>query len=147
MATLTLLRGLPGSGKSTWAREHADGNTVIVSLDGLREMMAGGRRAWHETMNPRMSRLLARQALTLIDNLLAENVNVISDSQHVNPEYCVEELRIAGRHDARVETVTFDMPLDMLLERNRTRLEADRVPEDYLCSQYAKWHDLLEREP
>lgn len=147
MAVLTLLRGLPGSGKSTWAREHVDGNTVIVSLDGLREMMAGSRQAWHETMNPRMGRLLARQALTLIDSLLAENVNVISDSQHVNPGFCVEELNIARRYDAKIRTVTFDVPLSVLLERNRTRLEADRVPEDYLRSQYAKWHDVLEREP
>lgn len=147
MTTLTLLRGLPGSGKSTWARRHVDGNTVIVSLDGLREMMAGGRRAWHETMSPQMGRMLARQANMLIDNLLAEGVNVISDSQHVNPEYCMEELRIAQRYDARVETVTFDVPLSVLLERNRTRPDADRVPEAYLRSQYEAWHGVLEREP
>lgn len=60
MVTLTLLRGLPGSGKSSWARAHVDANTVVVSLDGLREMMAGSRRAWHGTMTPRMNRLLVR---------------------------------------------------------------------------------------
>lgn len=60
MTTLTILRGLPGSGKSTWARKHVDSNTVIVSLDGLREMMAGGRQAWHETMNPQLNRILVR---------------------------------------------------------------------------------------
>ena len=92
MTTLTILRGLPGSGKSTWARKHVDSNTVIVSLDGLREMMAGGRQAWHETMNPQLNRILVRQAHTIISDLLAKGVNVISDSQHVNPRFCVDEV-------------------------------------------------------
>lgn len=146
MVTLTLLRGLPGSGKSSWARAHVDANTVVVSLDGLREMMAGSRRAWHGTMTPQMNRLLVRQADTLIDGLLAKGVNVISDAQHADPKYCAAEAGIALRHKARVETVTFDEPLDTLLERNRTRPEADRVPEDYLRSQYGSWHGMLVRE-
>ena len=146
MTTLTILRGLPGSGKSTWARQHADSNTVIVSLDGLRAMMAGGRQAWHETMNPQMNRLLVRQAHTIISDLLAKGVNVISDSQHVNPRFCVDEVRIASRHKAHVETVTLDVPLDDLLERNSSRVESDRVPEEYLRTQYEAWHGYLERD-
>lgn len=133
MTTLTILRGLPGSGKSTWARKHVDSNTVIVSLDGLREMMAGGRQAWHETMNPQLNRILVRQAHTIISDLLAKGVNVISDSQHVNPRFCVDEVQIAVRHKAHVETFTFNMPLDVLLERNQTRPENDRVPDGSGC--------------
>lgn len=143
MSTLTILRGLPGSGKSTWARKHVDANTVIVSLDGLREMMAGGRQAWHETMNPQTNRLITRQAHTIISDLLAKGMNVISDSQHANPRFCVDEVRIAMERKAHIKTVTFDMPLDELLERNRTRSEADRVPEEYLRTQYETWHDTL----
>ena len=43
LATLTIMRGLPASGKSTWARKHVADHpdTVIVSLDGLRRMMMG----------------------------------------------------------------------------------------------------------
>lgn len=146
MTTLTILRGLPGSGKSAWARQHADSNTVIVSLDGLREMMAGGRQAWHETMNPQLNRLLVRQAHTIISDLLAKGVNVISDSQHVNPRFCVDEVQIAVRHKAHVETFTFNMPLDVLLERNQTRPENDRVPEEYLRTQYETWRENLDHE-
>lgn len=146
MTTLTILRGLPGSGKSTWARKHIDSNTVIVSLDGLREMMAGGRQAWHETMNPQLNRILVRQAHTIISDLLAKGVNVISDSQHVNPRFCVDEVQIAARHKAHVETFTFNTPLDVLLERNQTRPENDRVPEEYLRTQYETWHENLDHE-
>lgn len=109
-------------------------------------MMAGGRQAWHETMNPQMNRLLVRQAHTIISDLLAKGVNVISDSQHVNPRFCVDEVRIASRHKAHVETVTLDVPLDDLLERNSSRVESDRVPEEYLRTQYEAWHGYLERD-
>lgn len=146
MTTLTILRGLPGSGKSTWARKHVDSNTVIVSLDGLREMMAGGRQAWHETMNPQLNRILVRQAHTIISDLLAKGVNVISDSQHVNPRFCVNEVQIAVRHKAHVETMTFNTSLDVLLERNQTRPENDRVPEEYLRTQYETCHENLDHE-
>lgn len=146
MSTLTILRGLPGSGKSTWARKHVDANTVIVSLDGLREMMAGGRQAWHETMNPQLNRILVRQAHTIISDLLAKGVNVISDSQHVNPRFCVDEIRIAARHKAHVETITFNVPLAELLERNQSRPENDRVPEEYLRTQYETWHENLNHD-
>lgn len=146
MTTLTILRGLPGSGKSTWARKHVDSNTVIVSLDGLREMMAGGRQAWHETMNPQLNRILVRQAHAIISDLLSKGVNVISDSQHVNPRFCVDEVQIAVRHKAHVETFTFNTPLDVLLERNQTRPENDRVPEEYLRTQYETWHENLDHE-
>lgn len=44
MPTLTLTVGLPGCGKSTWAREEvkkAKSKTIIVNLDDIRETMAG----------------------------------------------------------------------------------------------------------
>lgn len=97
-------------------------------------------------MNPQLNRILVRQAHTIISDLLAKGVNVISDSQHVNPRFCVDEVQIAVRHKAHVETFTFNTPLDELLERNRTRVESDRVPEKYLRTQYETWHGCLERD-
>lgn len=41
MATLTLLRGLPGSGKSTWAREHV---YDLIKSARLRAYKVGRRR-------------------------------------------------------------------------------------------------------
>lgn len=145
MTTLTILRGLPGSGKSTWARTHVDSNTVIVSLDSLREMMAGSRQTWHETMDPRMNRLLIRQAHTIIGDLLRKGVNVISDAQHADPRFFAEEVQIAARNKANVKAISFTHTWDVLQERNRIRPEAERVPEDYLRSQYEKWHERLEK--
>ncbi len=43
--TVILTTGLPGSGKSTWAREHAaqfDGDVVLTSRDDIRKMLGFG---------------------------------------------------------------------------------------------------------
>lgn len=49
MAKLVILQGLPGSGKSTYAYSRAaeDPGMVVVSLDGLREVLKGGRQQYH----------------------------------------------------------------------------------------------------
>lgn len=42
MRKLTILQGLPASGKSTYARDHVDAHTVVVSMDGIRRMLVTG---------------------------------------------------------------------------------------------------------
>lgn len=49
MTKLVIPQGLPGSGKSTYAHSCAaeDPRTVVVSLDGLREVLKGSRQQYH----------------------------------------------------------------------------------------------------
>lgn len=61
-------------------------------------------------MNPQLNRILVRQAHAIISDLLSKGVNVISDSQHVNPRFCVDEVQIAVRHKVHVETFTVNLP-------------------------------------
>lgn len=42
MRGLMILSGLPASGKSTYARDHVDAHTVVVSMDGIRRMLVAG---------------------------------------------------------------------------------------------------------
>lgn len=42
MRKLMILQGLPASGKSTYARNHVDAHTVVVSMDGIRRMLVAG---------------------------------------------------------------------------------------------------------
>lgn len=146
MTTLTILRGLPGSGKSTWAANHAD-RAAVVSLDALRRMASGSLTAWHARASREDTRTIVDAAHLMVDRFLSEGRNVIMDAQNLDPRGCDQLTRIAARHGARVEYRTFRLPLDELLERNRTRPEPDRVPEAYLRHQYAAWDATLDREP
>lgn len=79
MATLVILRGLPASGKSTWARKcvtnHPD--TIIVSLDGLRRMTAGSLAAYHAHRTATTEKLIVRTAHAMVCDALRKGLNVI----------------------------------------------------------------------
>ncbi|MEN3304658.1 MAG: hypothetical protein V7603_860 [Micromonosporaceae bacterium] len=77
MSTLTIVRGLPGSGKTTWAR--AQPGHVRVSRDDLRAMLHGGMLGlgWAE-------RQVSIAEHTLVDALLRAGLNVISDNTNLN---------------------------------------------------------------
>lgn len=147
MVTLTILRGLPASGKTTWAKAHADEHTVIASADGVRHMLAGGLSDWHERMNAlddktrsRMEQLAVDAAHDIARTALRMGLDVIADMQNMGDRSLNEWRKVtqdAGA-DVRVETMP-DLPLDVLLERNRHRGDA-MVDEAYLRRVYARTH-------
>lgn len=145
MATLVILRGLPASGKSTWARKAAatTPNTVVVSLDGLRRMTAGGLAAYHGRRTDRTEQLIVRTAHTMVCDALRKGMNVIMDAQNATMERVHALVGLAADCNADVQTMAFPASLDTLLERNRTRAQDDRVPEEYLRAQYERYADTI----
>ena len=147
MTMLTILQGLPASGKSTWAKAHADKRTVIASADGIRRMLAGGLSDWHARMNglddaerSRMERLAVESAHDIARTALRMGLDVIADMQNIDDcslDAWRKDAQDAGA-DVRVETMP-DLPLNVLLERNRLRGDA-MVSEAYLRRAYAKTH-------
>ena len=147
MTMLTILQGLPASGKSTWARTHADEHTVIASADGIRRMLAGGLADWHTLMGrlddaarSRMERLAVESAHDIARTALRMGLDVIADMQNMDDRALDAWRRIArdAGADVRVETMP-DVPLDVLLERNRKRGDG-MVDETYLRRAYARTH-------
>lgn len=76
MATLIILRGLPGSGKSTWAQNWASdpANTwphCVISLDAIRLMIAGSAE--------NRDRIQASQRRKFNDMVVAMGRHMIAD--------------------------------------------------------------------
>ena len=147
MAMLTILRGLPASGKTTWAKAHADEHTVIASADGIRHMLAGGLTDWHARMNTlddktrsRMEQLAVNAAHDIARTALRMGLDVIADMQNTGDRSLNEWQKVAqdAGADVRVETMP-DLPLDVLLERNRKRGDS-MVDESDLRRVYARTH-------
>lgn len=147
MSMLTILRGLPASGKSTWARTHADAHTVIASADGIRRMLAGSLQDWHTRMSglddggrSSMERLAVETAHDIARTALRMGLDVIADMQNMDDRSLNEWRKVAqdAGADVRVETMP-DVPLAVLLERNRLRGDA-MVDEAYLRRAYARTH-------
>jgi len=131
MATVYVLIGVQGSGKSYWAAANAErlGAEVIAS-DAIRnefeaqgEDAADGDRVF-TMVNERLAQMLA------------QGNNVILDSTHARRIWRKDEVATVRRFGATLIGVWFDVPLNVCLKRNAartgTRWGERAVPEEFL---------------
>ena len=115
---LIITRGLPGSGKSTWAEAQVVANPqmVRVNRDSLRAMMNGTRN------NAKTEKLIANARDALIRTTLSTGRSVIVDDTNLVPS-TVERLReIAQEFKASFEVQDFtDVPVQVCIERDLHR--------------------------
>ena len=128
MTQLLITRGLPGCGKTTYARawvaedrEHR----ARVNRDDLRLMLDDGQFVKGVT-EPRI--LAARDAAVL--SLLAKGVDTISDDTNLPQRTARDLARLAKRTGAELTVIDLtDVPLATCLERNAARTDKPPVPE------------------
>lgn len=133
VSTLTITRGLPGSGKTTWAKEQL--GAARVNRDELRRMMRGGPVG--ENRAERQVTLVQHAA---VDALLRADVNVICDDTNLRAGTIREYARIARDCAAEFRVRDFtDVPLEVCIERDAGRPEADRVGEDVIRGMWQRY--------
>src|SRR5262245_66659490 len=104
MPTVTITRGLPASGKTTWARQQR--GAVRVNRDDLRRMLHGG---WRGTGRTERHVTLAQRAT--VDALLGAGVDVICDDTNLRSELVRSLAKLADKHGAEVVVRDFtDVP-------------------------------------
>lgn len=138
MRTLLLLRGAPGSGKSTWIRENnleqytleADSfrqliSNPIMTLDGeYRITQDSDRLAW-DMLYKALEHRMRRGDFTIID------------ATHATKTSMQDYKKLIEQYRYRVYYKTVDCSLEELLERNQTRPEHKRIPEEGIRQKYA----------
>jgi predicted kinase len=142
-----IMRGLPGSGKSTRATEivEADTDTFRVNMDSGREMLRPGRYDDFKTAKGRSREkavLHARNAL--INGLLTAGFSVVVDDTNLNDRHVDELERMARAHRAEVKVHDLrDVPPDECIRRCAERTG----PTDWrqVITGMADRHDLWSR--
>jgi predicted kinase len=129
---LRILRGLSGSGKSTWAELQAlAGGDVIVSRDRIRVALFGSESMHNEDLVTAVQDATIRAALK-------SGADVIVDDTNVNWRY-VKRLAKIGQAipGCDVSVQTFKVDVDECIKRNRTRANAGgrNVPEEVIRKQ------------
>lgn len=114
---LLLLKGLPASGKTTFAKElvRNDGNWVRVNKDDLRNMLNGGK--WSGGRERRIVKL-ERQ---LVSQAIEAGKNVVVDDTNLNPTHERYFKGLAESHNADFEIKEFDTPLEECIKRDNAR--------------------------
>ena len=124
MPKLFILKGLPGSGKSTYALEELrrDGNTIRVNRDELRTMLHGNLK-WsgtREKATVAAEKAIVRDALLRGQHVIVDDTNLLGSG--------VKRWQEFATSDAHVEIVDFtDVSIATCIERDRLRTGTARV--------------------
>ncbi len=123
---LIVIKGLPGSGKSTWVREEIKKPGVVrVESDLLRRMLHGEQ--WIEEYEPAVNQLRVDCVISLLKRSSSDIHTVIDDECSQESE--ISRFRkIATIFDAEFEIKSFlDVPIEECIRRDSLRPEEKRV--------------------
>ena len=132
---IIFLKWLPGSGKSTWAKDYLilNTNTIIVNKDSIRNELHNW--VYSKENEKIVLSIQMQRAIDALDNWM----DVIVDNTHLfwTHEWYYQLLAI--EYNCKFEIKSFvDVPLNECLTRNSKREWKERVPDDTIISMAKK---------
>ena len=141
MKKVILTKGLPGSGKSTWAKGLIDMNPNSykrINNDDLRKMLDNGHYSYD------MEKFIKKAVDVLVLLALEEGKHVILDNTHLSENSInrIKEL-VKGKAEAIIEDKFLDVSLETCIKNDLKRL--DSVGKDVIVKLYEQ--HLKKTEP
>lgn len=138
MQTVYWTRGIPASGKTTWAKLFVDNNPsyIRINKDDIRHITP--RNSW-ESINE-YENLIRKLHDNKIREKLELGLNVVIDNTHISykyPQYYLDLFKEWGLDDIILLKKDFtEVSLDICLYRNSVRNELEKVPEKVIIDMY-----------
>ncbi len=129
--TIYITVGLPGSGKSTYAKNFIKGKDIeYLSSDELRAVFGKGED--DQTVTPLVFGHIKRK----VDEFLKDGKNVMVDATSVNRKERSDYINTAKKYGAKVVAIVFKMDRQGLIDRNKKRGEqGGRVVPDWVIDK------------
>lgn len=133
---LIMLKGLPGSGKSTWAKQMSRNNQqyVRVNKDDIREMTG---------YTPHRENMVCTIRDAIVTHvLLVQKKTIIVDDTNFHPKHETRLRELATLCHAEFEEKFFDVPLEQCIENDLKRVKSvgekviRKMWRDYLYQKY-----------
>lgn len=128
---LLALKGLPASGKTTYAKKLVDQGWVRVNKDDLRAMLH----------NSKFSKANEGYVLSLRDEIiissLVQGKNVVVDDTNLDPKHVNQFESIASEFDADFKIKFFDTDVKECVKRNNLRDKP--VPDKVIYTMYDRY--------
>ena len=125
MAKLNIMIGIPGSGKTKYAKtELLTDNAVYLSSDDMRVDMFGFE---DQTHNTEVFERMKKETLMALQN----DFDVVYDATNLNKKRRSDIIKRAKTYGAEVNAYLCCTPINIILERNITRQER-QIPWDKL---------------
>lgn len=135
MTTFYMLCGLPGSGKSCWARKEAKSDDVIISSDSIREELYG------DASNQNAPARIFNTMFTRTCAALRGNHTVFYDATNINAKRRINLLKSLKKlfPDIFYCCVIIATPIDICYERNSKR---ERVVPTYVIDRMLRQFEM-----
>ncbi len=135
---LVILRGAPGSGKSTWVRDN-DLENCTISMDSLRIMMKTPEPVITQEYNDKVYKMF----IDIVETRLSNGSFTVVDNCHVNDRDLKTYYKLCDKHGFEIIEKTFDISLEECLRRNKEREEFRVVPEEVIIKMHKKIERLI----
>ena len=121
--TLTLLVGVPGSGKTTWANKNHKENEVVLSSDLIRKEL------FNDETNQENNKLVFTTLYKRARNLIKQGKSVIIDATNVTIKDTSRALNNFANFDVIKVAIVFKTATDIckFRDKNRTRTVGEEV--------------------
>ena len=126
-----ILQGLPGSGKSTYAKELTSKGWKRINRDLLREMLDNN---YYTKKNEKLIRLIRDNILEIC---LINDFDVVIDDTNFEQKQIDRIKSVAGCLGCEVEVLFIDTPLKVCIERDEARERT--VGKDVINQMYNKY--------
>lgn len=144
---LIMTKGLPASGKSTWAKEQVRNHGFKrINKDDLRNMVDDGI---HTKSN---EKIIVSLRDVMVDELLSAGYSVVVDDTNLVVKHEERLFSIANKHDVIFEIKDFtDVPVETCIQRDRGRVNyvgeqvIKRMYREHIESPAPKF--ILEQDP
>ena len=114
---LYYLVGLPASGKSTWAKNMVDNDTILLSSDNLREELYG------DINNQEHNGELFQEINKRVKNLLKQGKDVIYDATNISSKRRISFLKELKKIDCYKQCIYFNTNFEMCIDRDKKEKE------------------------
>jgi predicted kinase len=152
MPSIYCMRGLPGSGKTTVAKDLADiCNAVRVSRDDIRQTLFNRSGV----LNPQAEKEISSMEHHLAEDALDNGYSVIVDNLNLRTKYLQAWYDLAQKKGVGFHVEDVHTGVDICVYRNKIRAERDEpfVPEDVVREMAKKFYrggkypEFTPREP
>jgi tRNA uridine 5-carbamoylmethylation protein Kti12 len=141
MKTLILLCGIPGSGKSSWARDYAKSHpdTFICDTDETRKKITGSYLKFPEHMEVIFDDLIAQANAAFAKG--GANCTVIEDAAFLDNYRRLYFMKRIRGYDKAVLLLIKMKDYSICYERNRQREKEKWVPDSVISDMIKRYED------
>ena len=126
-ATLTLMAGIPRSGKSTWIKNNKTPQDIIISPDIIRKEIFGHQ--FHKTAEPFIWAITDAFVLLLAQQKKNIILDAVSMSSYIRNKY----IELVKPYDYKTKIVWINTDIKECIKRNKISKDK-KVPEDVIQS-------------